>query len=111
MGKNGLQPLINAPLTLFGALIGAGVSIGTTMLSNLEVEIETIKRGVPADEVPDGDDDADDGKEEIGPKKVVKILNRSHKFLKRSSDRIARALKAADKSSVRYQRCTTNAGS
>ncbi len=65
----------------------------------LEVEIEAIKRGVPADEMPDGDDDADDGKEEISPKKTIKILNRSHKFLKRSSDRIAKALKTARKNS------------
>lgn len=65
----------------------------------LEVEIEAIKRGAPADEVPDGDDDADDGKEEISPKKMIKILNRSHKFLKRSSDRIAKALKTARKNS------------
>lgn len=65
----------------------------------LEVEIEAIKWGMPADEVPDGDDDADDGKEEISPKKMIKILNRSHKFLKRSSDRIAKALKTARKNS------------
>ena len=65
----------------------------------LEIEIEAIKRGAPADEVPDGDDDADDGKEEISPKKMSKILNRSHKFLKRSSDRIAKALKTARKNS------------
>lgn len=65
----------------------------------LEIEIEAIKRGAPADEVPDGDDDADDGKEEISPKKMIKILNRSHKFLKRSSDRIAKALKTARKNS------------
>lgn len=65
----------------------------------LKVEIEAIKRGAPADEVPDGDDDADDGKEEISPKKMIKILNRSHKFLKRSSDRIAKALKTARKNS------------
>ena len=65
----------------------------------LEIEIEAIKRGAPADEVPDGDDDADDSKEEISPKKMIKILNRSHKFLKRSSDRIAKALKTARKNS------------
>ena len=65
----------------------------------LEIEIEAIKRGAPADEVPEGEDDADDGKEEISPKKMIKILNRSHKFLKRSSDRIAKALKTARKNS------------
>lgn len=65
----------------------------------LEIEIEAIKRGALADEVPAGDDDADDGKEEISPKKMIKILNRSHKFLKRSSDRIAKALKTARKNS------------
>ena len=63
----------------------------------LEVEIESIKRGVPADDVPDDDDEADNDKNEISPKKMIKILNRSHKFLKRSSDRIAKALKAARK--------------
>lgn len=62
----------------------------------LEAEIEAIKRGVPADEVPDNDDEADD-KEEISPKKMLKILNRSRKFLKRSSDRIAKDLKDASK--------------
>lgn len=69
----------------------------------LEVEIEAIKRGVPADEVPDTDDDADDSMDEISPKKMVKILNRSNKFLKRSSDRIAKALNAARKNGPALQ--------
>ena len=33
------QPIINALPTLFGALIGAGVSIGTTMLSNRHADM------------------------------------------------------------------------
>ena len=62
----------------------------------LEVEIEAIKRGVADDDVPDDDDDDDAvGEEEIGPKKMIKILNRSRKYLKRSSDELAKALKRA----------------
>ena len=55
----------------------------------LEVETEAIRRGGTDDEVPDDDDD-DKGK--ISPKKMIKVLNRSHKFLKRSGNRIARAI-------------------
>lgn len=61
----------------------------------LEVEIEAIKRGVPDDEIPADDDDDADDKEEISPKKMIKILNRSRKYLKRSSDELAKALKKA----------------
>jgi uncharacterized protein GlcG (DUF336 family) len=63
----------------------------------LDVEIEAIKRGVPDDEVPEDDDDGTDDNEEISPKKIIKILNRSRKFMRRSSDELARALKAASK--------------
>lgn len=63
----------------------------------LEAEIEAVKRGVPDDEVPADGDDAVDEKEEISPRKMIKILNRSHKFLKRSSDRLAKDIKAAGK--------------
>lgn len=63
----------------------------------LEVEIEAIKRGVPDDEVPEDDDDGTDEKEEISPKKMVKILNRSLKFMRRSSDELTKSLKAASK--------------
>ena len=63
----------------------------------LEVEIEAIKRGVPDDEVPEDDDDGTDEKEEISPKKMIKILNRSLKFMRRSSDELTKALKAASK--------------
>lgn len=63
----------------------------------LEVEIEAIKRGVPDDEVPEDDDDGADEKEEISPKKMIKILNRSLKFMRRSSDELTKALKAASK--------------
>ena len=63
----------------------------------LEVEIEAIKRGVPDDEVPEDDDDGTDDKEEVSPKKMIKILNRSRKFMRRSSDELTKALKAASK--------------
>lgn len=63
----------------------------------LEVEIEAIKRGVPDDEVPEDDDDGTDDKEEVSPKKMIKILNRSRKFMRRSSDELTKALKVASK--------------
>lgn len=63
----------------------------------LEVEIEAIKRGVPDDEVPEDDDDGTDDKEEISPKKMIKILNRSRKFMRHSSDELTKALKVASK--------------
>ena len=63
----------------------------------LEVEIETIKRGVPDDKVPDDDNDGADDKDEISPKKMIKILNRSRKFMRRSSDELAKTLKTATK--------------
>lgn len=68
-------------------------------IMELEVEIEAIKRGVSDDDIPDDEDDAIDEKEEIGPRKMIKILNRSHGFLKRSSDRMAKTLKAVRKNS------------
>ena len=61
------------------------------------MEIEAIKRGVPDDEVSEDDDDGTDEKEEISPKKMIKILNRSLKFMRRSSDELTKALKAASK--------------
>lgn len=61
----------------------------------LEVEIEAIKRGAPVDEITDDDDDDTDDKEEISPKRIIKVLNRSRKYLKRSSDELAKALKKA----------------
>ena len=63
----------------------------------LEVEIEAIKHevGVPDDEVPEDDETND--KEEISPKKLIKILNRSRKFMRRSSDELTKVLKAATK--------------
>ena len=63
----------------------------------LEVEIETIKCGVPDDKVPDDDNDGADDKDEISPKKMIKILNRSRKFMRRSSDELAKTLKTATK--------------
>lgn len=63
----------------------------------LDVEIEAIKRGVPDDEVPEDDDDGTDDKDEVSPKKMIKILNRSRKFMRRSSDELAKALRAAGK--------------
>ena len=66
----------------------------------LEVEIEAIKRGVPDDEVPEDDDDGTDDKEEVSPKKMIIILNRSRKFMRRSSDELTKALKVASKKSM-----------
>lgn len=63
----------------------------------LDVEIEAIKRGVPDDEVPEDNDDGTDDKDEVSPKKMIKILNRSRKFMRRSSDELAKALRAAGK--------------
>lgn len=63
----------------------------------LDVEIEAIKRGVPDDEVPEDDDDGTDDKDEVSPKKMIKILNRSRKFMRRSSDELAKALSAESK--------------
>ena len=63
----------------------------------LDVEIEAIKRGVPNDEVPEDDDDGADDKEEISLKKMIKILNRSRKFMRRSGDELTKALRAASK--------------
>lgn len=66
----------------------------------LEAQIEAIKRDVPVEEIPDEEDDGNDednntdDKEEISPKKMLKILNRTHKFLKRSRDRLAKSLMA-----------------
>ena len=69
-------------------------SLLSQRIVELEVEIEAIKRGVSDGEIPDDDDDADE-KEEINPKKMIKILNRSRKYLKRSSDELTKALKKA----------------
>lgn len=63
----------------------------------LDVEIEAIKRGIPDDEVPEDDDDGTDDKDEVSPKKMIKILNRSRKFTRLSSDELAKALRAAGK--------------
>lgn len=59
----------------------------------LEVKIEAIKRGVPAVDTADGEI----GEDQISPKKILKILKRSQKFLKRSSDRIAKAIEVEKK--------------
>ena len=57
----------------------------------LDVEIEMVKRGIAAeDSSVDNDESAE--KDEISPKKMLKILKRSQKFLKRSSNRIARTI-------------------
>lgn len=60
----------------------------------LEVEIEAIKRGASDSQAPENGGDAN-AEEKISPKKMIKILNRSCKFLKRSSDRLAKAMRAA----------------
>ena len=53
-------------------------------IAELEVEIESLKRGTSEDEIPGDDNGAADGKDEISPKKMVKILNRSCKFMRHS---------------------------
>ena len=63
----------------------------------LEVEIEAVKRRVPDNEVPEDDDDKTDDKEDISPKRMIKIMNRSRKKMRRSSDELAKALKTATK--------------
>ena len=60
----------------------------------LEVEIEAIKRDASDSKAPENDCDAN-AEEKISPKKMVKILNRSCKFLKRSSDRLVEMMRAA----------------
>ena len=49
-----------------------------------EAEREAIKHVIPNTEVP-SDDDTSNEKDEINPKSMVKILNRSIKYLKRTS--------------------------
>lgn len=63
----------------------------------LEVEIEAVKRRMPDNEVPKDDDDETDDKEDISPKRMIKIMNRSRKYMRRSSDELAKALKTATK--------------
>ncbi len=63
----------------------------------LEVEIESVKRRIPDNEVPEDDDDETDDKEDISPKRMIKIMNRSRKYMRRSSDELAKALKTATK--------------
>ena len=63
----------------------------------LDVEIEALKRRVPDEQIPDDDDDDADEIDEISLKKIIKILNRSRKFMRRSSDELAKALSAASK--------------
>ena len=61
----------------------------------LEIEIEAIKRYVPDGEMSEDDVDGENGDNgEIDPKKMIKILNRSHKFLRRSSDELAAVVKS-----------------
>lgn len=63
----------------------------------LEVEIEALKRGVPDDQVLDDDVDGEsDDDEGIDPKKMIKILNRSRKFLKRCGDELATMVRLYD---------------
>lgn len=63
----------------------------------LEVNIEALKRGTTGEELPGDDSDKPDDKDKISPKKMLEILNRSHKFMRRSSDELAKAVKAANK--------------
>ncbi len=61
----------------------------------LEVQVEAIKR---SDKEPDkSDDDGDPDDNELSPKKMIKVLNRSIKFLKKSRDELGKLLKDAAK--------------
>lgn len=72
----------------------------------LEVEIEAIKRGASDSLNPDDDTNAE---ETISPKKMVKILNRSCKFLKRSSERLVKAMPATSSFSASHERIRIDA--
>ncbi|WP_165249593.1 hypothetical protein [Adlercreutzia sp. ZJ141] len=66
-------------------------SVLNQRIIELEAEIEAIKRGVLDEDIPDNDDN-DDEKCEISPKRMIKILSRSCKYMKHSSDELAKAL-------------------
>lgn len=61
----------------------------------LEVKIETIKREASDNQDSEDNDDDPSTGDKISPKKRVKILNRSCKFLRRSSDRLAKVISSA----------------
>lgn len=85
----------------------AGIySVLNQRIVELEVEIEAIKRGVSDDEIPADNDDEIDDKEEISPKKMIKVLNRSLKFMRHSSDEIAKAIRTAPKKQLVLPRMT-----
>ena len=74
----------------------------------LEVEIEAIKRSASDSQTPENDSDVN-AEEEINPKNMVKILNRSCKFLRRSSGRLAKAMPAANSFSASHERIRIDA--
>ena len=57
----------------------------------LEVEIESLKRGMPGDEVLVDDDQVEDTNA-ISLKKMLKVLNRSHLFMRRCSAELVKIL-------------------
>ena len=59
-----------------------------------EVEIEAIKRGVSDAESSRECDGDEDSKEDISPRKMIKMLNRSLRYMRRSSDAIAKAIES-----------------
>lgn len=62
----------------------------------LEVEIEAIKRNVAQDQIPEDEDDDVDTAKEISPKRMIKVMNRSRRYLVRSRDRLSKALSTSD---------------
>lgn len=72
-------------------------SILNQRIIELEVEIEALKSRVPRDEIPEDDECGDDDKDEISPKRMIKILNRSCKFMSRASSELSKALMDASK--------------
>ncbi|MBJ2329187.1 hypothetical protein JFX23_05315 [Schaalia cardiffensis] len=72
--------------------IGETLSMRTV---ELETEIEAIKRVLAFDKDFETDEDERDNDAEISPKKMLKILERSQKYLKRSNAELTNALEKA----------------
>ena len=64
----------------------------------IETEIEAIKRAMSSDEEADENEGKDDVGAEVVPKKMLKILKRSQKYMKRSTVELTKALEGAAKS-------------
>ena len=64
----------------------------------IETEIEAIKRAMSSDEEADENEGKDDVGAEVAPKKMLKILKRSQKYMKRSTVELTKALEGAAKS-------------